>query len=213
MIPNWKMYTLGHPYFWPIYLHIYTLTYFLFVMYKLQGANKKYAHGIMAFASSPVKYCNQNITQILQFAARIVERSQPLQTCKQICSAGSLLEDSSCQSCLSLGILWRKKWHYSRGSCDETNMDVFLRFHVWTIVMIVSWWCCSRRADVAAYLMSTKCVPWFSQGSRKSEPHLTGCCWCRKVIVNYTQIMMSHIEVYSHNFALITLKCLWTTVR
>ena len=57
-------------------------------------------------------------------------------------------------------------------------------------------------ADVAAYLMSIKCIPWFSLGSRKAEPHLTGCCWCRQVIVNYTQVMMSHIELYSHNFAL-----------
>ena len=93
----------GTPTFDQYIRHIYTLTYFLFVMDKVQ--TKNYAHGIMAFASSQVKYCNQNITQILQFAARIVERSQPLQTCKQICSAGSLLEDSSCQSCLSLGIL------------------------------------------------------------------------------------------------------------
>ena len=129
------MYTLGHPYFWPIYLHIYTLTYFLFVMYKLQGANKKYAHGIMAFASSPVKYCNQNITQILQFAARIVESSQPLQTCKQMCSAGSLLEDSSCQSCLLLGILWRKKWHSSRGSVRK---QIWIWFYVFTFEQL--WW-------------------------------------------------------------------------
>ena len=95
----------------------------------------KYAHGIMAIASSQVKYCNQNITQIVQFAARIVEGSQPLQTCKQMCSAGSLLEDSSCQSCLLLGILWRKKWHYSRGSVRK---QIWIWFYVFRFEQL--WW-------------------------------------------------------------------------
>jgi hypothetical protein len=142
-------------------------------------------------------------------------------------SAGSLTEDSSCQSCLLPESLWWKKWH-----CFERFM--------WWNVMIIHGWCYLRHVLMLQHI---SCQPSsyleFTKGLRTVEPQLPGCCgctmfymssshkdlWITQVIVNYIQVTLhypqdpsSNYELHSGNHALYTQvttnythKLLWIT--